>query len=200
MEIRDLSRAELAALYTDELVHTFPPAELKPLRAMEQLMDRGCYRPLGLFEDGALVSYLLLWTDPSGQYALGDYLGTTASRRNGGLGAKFLGMVFEAFPEFKCILGESEAPDSGDPDTDALRRRRLAFYERCGLRYLDYDCALFGVHYRCLVHGDVSDSEALRAHQAIYAQQFSPAHLERFIQIPLKPGEPVKAVSDWTEE
>lgn len=200
MEIRELSRTELAALYTDELVHTFPPAELKPLRAMEQQMDRGCYRPLGLFEDGTLVSYLLLWTDESGQYALGDYLGTTASRRNGGLGAKFLGMVFETFPEFKCILGEAEAPDSGDADTDALRRRRLAFYERCGLRRLDYDCALFGVHYRCLIHGDISDSEALRAHQAIYAQQFSPAHLERFIQIPLKPGEPVKPASDWTEE
>lgn len=200
MDIRELSRAELAALYGHELVHTFPPAELKPLRAMEQLMDRGCYHPLGLWENGAVVSYMLLWTDQAAQYALVDYLGTTPSRRGGGLGAEFLRSAFAAFPQYKCFLVEAEAPTSGDEATDALRRRRLDFYLRAGLRQLDYDCALFGVHYRCFAHGGVSDGEALRAHQTIYAQQFSPAHLERFIQLPLKPGEPVKPAPEWTEE
>lgn len=200
MDIRELSRQELAALYRDELVHTFPPAELKPLPAMERLMDRGCYRPLGMFEDGVPVSYMLLWTDQSGQYALMDYLGTTANRRGGGLGGRFLREIFAAHPEYKCVLVESEAPNSGEKDVDALRRRRLAFYERSGLRRLNYDCALFGVRYRCLVHGEVSGEEALRAHQAIYAQQFSHAHLAQYIQIPLKPGEAVHPVVDWVEE
>lgn len=199
MEIRELSRAELAALYADELTHTFPPAELKPLRAMEQMMNRGCYHPLGLWENGAVVSYMLLWTDRAAQYALVDYLGTTPSRRGGGLGAEFLHAAFETFPQYRCFLVEAEAPNSGDPQVDALRRRRLDFYLRAGLRQLDYDCALFGVHYHCFARGDISDREALRGHQAIYAQQFSPAHLERFIQLPLRPGEPVKPASDWIE-
>ncbi len=199
MNIRELTRAELKTVYETEMINTFPPAELKPFSAMEGLMDRGCYRPLGLFEDGTLVSYFLLWTDSSGKYALGDYLGTVASRRNGGLGAKFLQMVFSNL-EFKCILGESEAPDSGNPDVDALRRRRLAFYERNGLRYLNYDCALFGVHYRCLVYGEIGDAEAMEAHRRIYAEQFSPKQMERFIQLPLKPGEEIKTATAWAEE
>lgn len=201
MNIRDLTREELKTVYETEMINTFPPAELKPFSSMERLLDRGCYRPLGLFEDdGTLVSYLLLWTDSSGRYALGDYLGTVAGRRNGGLGAKLLQTVFTDFPELKCILGEAEAPGpEASEEENALRRRRLAFYERNGLRYLNYDCALFGVRYRCLVYGDVSDTEALAAHKAIYAGQFPPEKLEEYIQIPLKPGEKVRAVTDWEE-
>ena len=199
MEIRELSRQELAALYTGELVYTFPPAELKPLSSMEQMMDRGCYRPLALFDGETPVSHLLLWTDHTGRYALIDYLCTAPSRRGNGLGNRFLQLFYSSYPNFRCVLAESEAPVSGDPATDDLRRRRLAFYERSGMRLLDYDCALFGVHYRCLIHGEIGGGEALRAHQAIYAQQFSPALLKRFIQLPLRPGEAVKPVTEWTE-
>lgn len=201
MHIRDLTREELKTIYEAEMVHAFPPAELKPFSAMERLMDRGLYHPLGLFEDGALVSYLLLWTDESGQFALGDYLGTVAGRRNGGLGGKFLQLVFASYPEFKCIFGEAEAPGPEASDEEnALRRRRLGFYERNGLRYLNYDCALFGVHYRCLAYGDAPDEEVLQAHREIYASAFPPDKLEKYIQIPLAPGEAVKPVTDWEEE
>lgn len=200
MEIRELSRRDLAALYSTELVHTFPPAELKPLSAMERLMDLGCYRPLALFDGKTPVSYLLLWTDQTGRCALIDYLCTTSSRRDSGLGGRFLQLFYAAYPEFRCVLVESEAPTSGEPATDSLCRRRLAFYARSGMRPLDYDCALFGVHYRCLVRGDIDDREALRTHQAIYAQQFSPAQLKRFIQLPLHPGEAIRPVTKWTEE
>jgi len=200
MEIRELTREELKAVYETEMKNAFPPAELKPFSAMERLMDRGVYRPLGLFEDGALVSYLLLWTDASGQYALGDYLGTVASRRNGGLGGKFLQMVFTSFPEFNCIFGEVEAPgQEASEEENALRRRRLAFYERNGLRYLNYDCALFGVHYRCLAYGGAPDEAVLKAHQEIYASAFPPDKLEKYVQIPLLLGEAVKPVTDWEE-
>ena len=199
MEIRELSRQGLSALYAVELVHTFPPSELKPLSSMEQQMDRGCYRPLALFDGETPVSYLLLWTDQTGRYALIDYLCTTPSRRGDGLGGRFLQLFYAAYPEFRCVLVESEAPTGGDPVTDSLRRRRLAFYERCGMRRLDYDCALFGVHYRCLVRGEIDNGEALHAHQAIYAQQFSPGQLKRFIQLPLRPGEAVRNVTEWKE-
>lgn len=199
MEIRELTRRELTALYTRELVHTFPPAELKPLSAMERLMDRGCYRPLALFDGETPVSCLLLWMDQTGRYALADYLCTTPGRRGGGLGGRFLQLFYAAYPEFRCVLAESEAPTSGDPATDALRRRRLAFYERNGLRLLDYECALFGVRYCCLAHGEIDDEEALRAHQAIYAQQFAPDLMQQFIQIPLHPGEAVRPATEWKE-
>lgn len=203
MEIRELTKEELKTVYETEMRAAFPPAELKPFSAMAALMDRGVYRPLGLFEDGTLVSYLLLWTDASGQFALGDYLGTVAARRSGGLGSRLLRTVFSSFPEFKfkCVFGEVEAPGpEASPEENALRRRRLSFYERNGLRYLNYDCALFGVHYHCLAYGEAADEEILRAHQEIYASHFPPDKLEKYIQIPLLPGEAVNPVTDWEED
>ena len=79
--------------------------------------------------------------------------------------------------------------------------RRLGFYQRCGARILNYDCALFGVHFKdlCLASPVPEESEILRKHQEIYLAQFTPERYERYIQIPLLPGEAIKPVTDWTE-
>ena len=199
MDIRELTLEEVKKLYEEELPATFPAAELKPYEAVEALKERDCYLPLGLFENGALVSYLMLWTDRTQQYALIDYLAAVRGCRNSGYGARMLRETFAAYPQFRCFLGEVEAPDDRDEAENALRRRRLAFYERNGFRFLNYDCALFGVHYRDIVFGDVTDGEALLAHQNIYAEHFPPTHLKRFIQLPLEPGEAVKPCFPWTE-
>ena len=37
-------------------------------------------------------------------------------------------------------------------------------------------------------------------HRGIYAQYFSPAHMERYIQLPLRPDEAVKPAPEWVEE
>ena len=89
------------------------------------------------------------WEAPQRKYVLIDYLGVTAARRNGGLGAELLRLLREKFRSWDGIIVESEAPEGGQ--SDGIRQRRMNFYRRNGYTFLRYDCMLFGVHYRvCL--------------------------------------------------
>ena len=66
---------------------------------------------------------------------------------------------------------------------------------------LDYLCALFGVRFHCLYRGPETDDRKVEAlHRSVYAGYFSPAHMERYIQLPLRPGETVKPAPEWVEE
>ena len=52
MKLNLLNKEQLTDLYRTEMVFDFPKAELKPLRAMHRLMDRGQYDPLLITDDG----------------------------------------------------------------------------------------------------------------------------------------------------
>ena len=90
MTLRDLTLQELHHLHRHELREAFPPEELKPFAAMKKLYRAGVYHPVGAWEGETLVGYALLWEAPQRKYVLIDYLGVTAARRNGGLGAELL--------------------------------------------------------------------------------------------------------------
>ena len=66
---------------------------------------------------------------------------------------------------------------------------------------LGYDSALFGVRFKTICWADPmpEEGEILRKHQEIYLRQFDREKYDRFIQIPLRPGEQVKPVTEWTE-
>lgn len=202
MQLRELTTKQLSDLYEGELKKAFPPEELKPLKAMEGLRSRGCYDALGLWDGEVLRGYALMWLEPGYPFALLDYLGTLDGMRSQGVGTQLLGMLREYYAHYRGIFGEAEAPENGDPKDEPLRRRRLAFYERNGFRYGGYDCALFGVHYQTLIMGDedVTPQELMAAHQGIYGG-YMPGHIyERFIQIPLEPGQAVKPAGNWIED
>ena len=103
-------------------------------------------------------------------------------------------------PKDTVFIGETEAP-TGNPDRDALILRRLGFYARNGAKTLGYDSALFGVRFKTICWADPmpEEGEILRKHQEIYLRQFDREKYDRFIQIPLRPGEQVKPVTEWTE-
>lgn len=199
MELQMLSKEELAALYENEMTIDFPKSELKPLAAMLRLMDMGRYDPLLATEGGEPVGYAMLWLPEGRAGALLEYLGVLRGKRNGGLGTAILGLLVERYGQ---IFGEAEAPGPDTPpEENDLRRRRIAFYERNGFRVLDYQCALFGVRFHCLYRGPEADDRRVEAlHRGVYAGYFSPAHMERYIQLPLKPGEAVKPAPEWVEE
>lgn len=201
MHLRVLTPDELALLYRTELTRTFPPSELKPLKAMEDLRRRSRYDPLGLFDKDELLGYALIWLDPDVPFALLDYLGTLEGRRGSGLGAQTLTLLAQRYDAYRGIFGEAEGPDAPDPEEAALRRRRLNFYRRNGFRYGGYDCALFGVHFQTLIRGreDVTPEELLAAHQAIYKGHFPDLIYARCIQIPLAPGQTPHPICPWTE-
>lgn len=198
MELKLLNKCELKDLYTNEMTADFPRSELKPLRAMLRLMDMGCYDPLLVVEEGEPVGYAMLWLAPGRQGALLEYLGVLRGKRNGGLGTRILALLFERYGQ---LFGEAEAPDSTDAGENDLRRRRIGFYERNGFRVLDYQCALFGVHFNCLYRGPETDDRAVEAlHRSVYENYFTPKHMARYIQLPLRPGEDIHPAPAWLEE
>lgn len=202
MELKELTPQQLENLYDTQMKRAFPPQELKPLSSMEHLREQGRYQPLGLWEGEGLLGYAMMWLEPGQPFVLLDYLGTLEGMRNQGLGSQMLDLLARFYASYRGIFGEAEAPESGNPGEEPLRRRRLAFYERNGFRYGGYDCALFGVHYRTLIRGDeaVDAQELMQAHQRIYHAHMPQRIYERFIQIPLPPGEQPKPAVDWIEE
>ena len=199
MELRLLNKEGLTALYQNEMTGDFPRSELKPLAAMLRLMDLGRYDPLLVVQDGQTVGYAMLWLAGDRAGALLEYLGVLRGKRSGGLGTRILALLADRYGQ---LFGEAEAPGAdASPAENGLRRRRIAFYERNGFRVLDYQCALFGVRFHCLYRGPEADDRKVEAlHRGVYAEYFSPAHMERYIQLPLKPGEAVKPAPEWVEE
>lgn len=199
LKLKPLKEAELTRLYETEMVYDFPRAELKPLRAMVRLLAMGQYDPLLIADDqDTPLGYAMLWLPKGRQGALLEYLGVLRGKRNGGLGSRVLPLLMDRYGQ---LFGEAEAPDSDDPAENDLRRRRIAFYERNGFRVLDYDSALFGVHFKSLYRGPERDDRKVEAlHRSVYADYFSPAHMQRYIQIPLKPGEAIHPAPAWVEE
>ena len=198
MELKLRNKEELTEIYNGEMVADFPKSELKPLRAMLRLMDMGRYEPLLVTEKGEALGYALVWLPRNREGGLLEYFGVLRGTRSGGLGSRILSLLAERYGQ---LFGEAEAPDSDDPAENDLRRRRIGFYERNGFRVLDYQCALFGVHFNCLYRGPEEDDRAVEVlHRSVYADYFSPEHMERYIQLPLRPGEAIHPAPAWIEE
>lgn len=201
MNLRALTPEELRRVYETELKEAFPPSELKPLWAMEDMRAQGAYDPLGLFDGaGEAMGYILLWKHSDGRYILVDYLCVPAGKRNGGIGGRLLREAASYYPRDTVFIGESEAP-TGNPDADGLILRRLGFYARNGAKTLGYDTALFGVHFKTICWADPmpDEKEILQKHQEIYLRQFSRERYDRYIQIPLPPEAEPKPASGWME-
>lgn len=202
MKLDILTPEQLKSAYETDLTEAFPPAELKSLRAMEAMRARGVYDPLCLRdENGEILGYIFLWKHPDGRYVLIDYLCVPAGRRNGGIGGKLIQSALDYYPLGTVFIGESEAP-TGDPAADEMILRRLGFYRRNGAVTLGYDCALFGVHYKtiCWAEPMPAGDEILRKHQEIYLAQFGRERYDRYIQIPLAPGEKPRELTEWSED
>lgn len=198
MQFKRLTKEELTDLYQTEMVNDFPKSELKPLKGMLNLMERNAYDPLLVTEGGRTVGYAMVWLPADRKGALLEYFGVLRGLRNGGIGSRILGLLAEHYGQ---LFGEAEAPSSEIPEENDLRRRRIAFYQRNGFRVLDYDCALFGVHFNCLYRGNENDDRVVEAmHRGVYAEWFSPEHMARFIQLPLAPGEEIHLAPEWVEE
>ena len=168
-EIRLLDAAALRRVYRDHVKADFPPAERKPLAMIERQVRTGQYDTLGLFRGETLLAYAFLWRDKEGHCALLDYLAVCRGGLGQGTGSAFVEQLKAHYGGFDGLLVEAEAedPQAGE-EQNALRRRRIDFYRRCGFRMLDYKARLFGVTYAMLASGTLTDADALAAHRRHY--------------------------------
>ena len=187
-QFRKLTRPELEVVYQEHMTRDFPHSELKPFSRLTALVDAGTYEAYGLFEDGALIAYALYWLDPGEPSVMLDYFAVLPDRRNGGTGGALLGDMLERFcANGAGVFGEVEIPDTGDEAVDELRRRRLGFYARAGMRTMGFRTKVFGVPYIVLAYGpEISDEALMETDRKLYRQAFPPAVYEREVFIPWK--------------
>ena len=197
MELRLPSPTQLRAIYEAEMKSAFPPAELKPLSAIERMWQEGRYKPWCLFEGEKIVGLGFLWLGRAG-WALLDYLCVCAAYRNSGLGGEILRLLHGAEPD-TVIFGEAEEP-SHAPDS-AMAQRRLGFYLRNGLRIAGYDTDVFGVHYKTLYLAgrEVADEELMAAHRYVYESSFTAEKFARHVIIPRDPALPPVTQIPWDQ-
>ena len=178
-EFRKMTREEVRSWYTGDFALAFAENERKPLADIFTLIDEGRYELWGLFETDAeaegdaesrLIAYAALWKRAGIPLVLLDYLGVTESRRNDGLGAALLKLLKgKGFP----IVTESELPVvGGEPEENAIRERRMAFYSRNGFTPA-YEMATCGMRWQAYLTGaeafDLGDIMAW--HKALYGPE-----------------------------
>ena len=197
MEMRLLCAEEMARFYVRDLDDAFPPAELKPLRAMEGARQTGKYHPWGLFDGEDLVGGAFTWEFAAG-WVLFDYLCVAKHRRNNGLGAELITKLLDC-ERGKVLLGESEVPDCA-PDPE-MARRRLAFYLRNGAREAGYDMTLFGVPFRTLYWAEEPHGaeEIMARHRQLYQERFRQTLYDLAVQIPWTMAEGMPPMLNWKE-
>lgn len=173
-DFRLLNKDELTELFEHDMRRDFPDDELKPLPRLLELTDRGLYETYGLFKDGQLLAYALYWKAGDDPYVMLDYFAVMPESRNHGTGSEMLKMMLDHFcVGGRGIFGEVETPNTGIPEVDDLRRRRLGFYHRAGLREISYRTKVYGVPYIVLAYGpEIADEELLETHKRLYHTAF----------------------------
>lgn len=198
MELKIPTREAFRAFYESDLKTAFPEEELKPCAVMEQLWDKGVYRPWCLFDGDKIIGCAVVWQHEPG-WVLFEYLCVTARERGGGLGSELIALLLQA-ERGSVVFGESEIPDFA-PDP-AMARRRMGFYQRNGAKRAFYDVTLFGVPFHTLYWSDgaVDETVLLEKHRAVYRSHFTLERYEKFITIPWDESMGAPQRRPWEED
>lgn len=188
--IRALTLPEAKALYRQYIPLDFPPAEVKPWRAIEKRLHKDAYICLGFGEQDALRGYAFFASmqDQQGarQYLL-DYFAVLSPFRGEGWGSFFLRQMASCLPRVHCVLAEVENPDYAKRQADrALQQRRLQFYLRSGAAETGVESRIYGVEYRLLELSRVralTPNEVRALYSAFYHSFFSPLRYQRKVVI-----------------
>ncbi len=160
---------EITEIYETRMTKDFPPMELKPLHNIVDMMERGIYESLMVYDSGKSsgndtsadkepIGYALVLLPKGMTYGLLDYLGMFSEKRNQGYGGQVLAELAKHYHDRRLII-ESEYPDDA-PDRK-MAERRLRFYQRNGAVDTGVESRVFGAHYVNLVLQDSKAEQAI---------------------------------------
>ena len=129
---RLLTAEELTNVYLNEMRRDFPAGELKPLSMILNSEAAGTAHTWGVYEDDALVAYLLMVRPVGCEVSQLDYFAVLPQYRAGGIGAVLLAALPDHEKGAQAILIEAECPEKAEDEAMAVRR--LGFYARCGAK------------------------------------------------------------------
>lgn len=151
MEIKQLNRIQVQALYESRMKEDFPTSELRSLANMLVLIQLDKYLCYGFEENGEILAYAFFIV--TNDAVLLDYFAVDASLRGKGIGSKFLKELSgdpTRFPS-RWIFIEVESVESAQNEEEAaIREKRQRFYTQCGASLTQIYALLFSVEYRIL--------------------------------------------------
>ena len=161
--------AAFLAIYSEAL----PLSEQKPREALVTMLARRDYIFLMAHAEGVLCGFSIAYVSTAHSYYLLEYMAIAATSRNRGFGAQLYRAMRTYIAEMsaapRCAVLEVDAPDQECED-QAIRQRRVAFYERCGAEVvtgLDYllpmECNGPPPAMRLMLDGEHPGNEALCA-------------------------------------
>ena len=145
---RLLTAEELTNVYLNEMRRDFPAGELKPLSMILNSEAAGTAHTWGVYEDDALVAYLLMVRPVGCEVSQLDYFAVLPQYRAGGIGAALLAALPDHEKGAQAILIEAECPEKAEDEAMAVRR--LGFYARCGAKDTGWTEHLFDAWFRVL--------------------------------------------------
>lgn len=187
MDLKELSNQEIENIYNDHMVKDFPKEELKTLDVMKKLIKKKNYICYGLYNNEELLSYAFLVNSKS--YVLIDYYSVCAKYRNKGIGSEFLDILKEQCQSYDGIIVELEKVECASSEAEkVVRRRRIDFYRKNGMRMTNICSKLFNVNYSimCLCNSDIENSVIYEELKNIYKEMISNEFYLKFVEVSYK--------------
>lgn len=174
MDIRKLTKEEIAQIYKEYMSLDFPPEEIKPLERINFLFDRGFYMGYGLVEKEQIVGYAFLTTAPKSKSILLDYYAICKEYRAEGKGTVFLSMLKEELKRdnYEVLIIEIESIKSAKNEyEEQIRSRRRDFYINNHIRTVNEYVVVFETEFELLYYSfdkDVDTKMIIEEYRRIY--------------------------------
>lgn len=195
--MKQLSSIEVEQIYQTYMVNDFPKEELKPLASILNMMEKGIYQAVALFEKDTVCAYGFFVLGKQFTYGLLDYFAVVKEKRGQGIGHRFFAemapFMKEHFPMAKAIYIECEDTAFAKNENERVQRmRRIAFYEDNQAQITPLKASVFGVEYvilRYVLQQEIKKAE--RAEEvwqwqqqvdAIYQKMFKKEHYEQRVK------------------
>lgn len=148
-KITDLNEVE--QIYREHITVDFPVTERPPLPFFVKMIKSSTSSIYIYEKDGKEAAYAV-FSEADG-YVLLNFFAVYGNQRGNGIGSELLGEFRKLYADKKGILLEVEhTAYAADEADEVIRRKRIAFYERCGYVCLNnFDLLLFGEHYHVMV-------------------------------------------------
>ena len=187
MNLKQLSNEDIENVYNKHMKMHFPSEELKPIDVIQKLIKRKIYICYGLYNNKELLAYAFIATSKS--YLLLDYYAVCAKYRNKGIGSKFLNILKENCKNYIGIIVEVEKVEYASNENEkVVRKRRIDFYKKNGMRITKVSCTLFTVNYSimCLCNIELEDSAIYEGLKNIYKEMIPSKFHSKYVKISYK--------------
>lgn len=127
--LNDALFADFMCIYND----AFSPSEQKSPDDLYTMLMSGCYQFYGVFLQGVLCAFGVVYTSTTPKVALLEYIATSPEQRGKGIGGTLLDFISKNLAEYTIVL-EVKSPFETLEDIDF---RRLDFYKRHGAKHIE---------------------------------------------------------------